>query len=83
MPQKIANLGRGHTNYDIQITVVILKNYYKIFSMTTLVYWNSYYDSFGVTYAQFELRGYCVFRFSEVDSIVNNDDVGLSEHLSR
>ena len=27
-------------------------------------------------------EGYPVFRFSGTDSIVNNDDIGLSEHLS-
>ena len=25
-----------------------------------------------------ELQGYCVFRFGGADSIVNNDDIGLS-----
>ena len=48
----------------------------------TLDYWKNYYDIFGVSHAQYELRGYCVFLFGEADSIVNNNDIGLSEHLS-
>ena len=32
--------------------------------------------------SQYELQGYHVLRFSEADSIVNNNDVELSEHLS-
>ena len=59
------------------------KNNYESFSMTTLEYWNNYYhDSFTVTHTQYELQGHCVFRFSGAGSIVNNDDIGLSEHLS-
>ena len=45
--------------------------------MMTLDYWKNYYDIFGVTHAQYELRGYSVFRFSGAGSIVNNDDIGL------
>ena len=58
------------------------KSYYEIFSTTTLDYWKNYHDSFGVTHAQYELRGLLWFRFGGADSIVNNDDTGLSEHLS-
>ena len=58
------------------------KSYYEIFSTTTLDYWKNYHDSFGVTHAQYELRGLLWFRFGGADSIENNDDIGLSEHLS-
>ena len=37
---------------------------------------------FGVTHAQYELQGYCVFHFGGADSIANDDDIGLYEHLS-
>ena len=37
---------------------------------------------FGFTHAQYELRGLLWFRFGGADSIVNNNDIGLSEHLS-
>ena len=69
-------LGRGHTNYDIQFIVVILK-VTKIFSPTTLDYWKKNHDSFGVTHALYELPGYYVFSFSGADLIVNNDNIGL------
>ena len=59
------------------------KSYYEIFSTTTLDYWKNYHESFGVTHAQYELRGLFWFRFGGADSIVNNDDIGLWEHLSR
>ena len=55
---------------------------YEIFSTTTLDYWENYHDSFRVTHAQYELRGLLWFRFSGADSIENDDDIGLSEHLS-
>ena len=58
------------------------KSYYEIFSTTTLDYWKNYHDSFGVTHAQYELRGLLWFRFGGADSIENDDDIGLSEHLS-
>ena len=64
-------------NYDIQIIVVILKVYYDIFPTATLDYWKNYYDIFGVTHAQYELQGYCLFSFGGADSIVNNNDIGL------
>ena len=31
----------------------------------------------GVTHAQYELRGHCMFRFGGADSIVNNNDIGF------
>ena len=58
------------------------KSYYEIFSTTTLDYWKNYHDSFGVTHAQYELRGLLWFRLGGADSIENDDDIGLSEHLS-
>ena len=58
-------------NYNIQIIVVILKNYYDIFSMATLDYWKNY-GTLGFTHAQ-----YCVFCFGGADSIVNKDGNGL------
>ena len=48
----------------------------------TLDYWKNYHDSFGVTHAQYELRGLLWFRLGGADSIENEDDIGLSEHLS-
>ena len=52
----ILHRGRGHTNQDIQIIVVIIKVQQRPF-------WKSYHDSFEVTHAQYELRGYCAFCF--------------------
>ena len=66
----------GHSNYRGNS-----KSYYKIFSTTTLDYWKNCHDSFGVTQAQYELRGLLWFRFGRADSIVNDNDIGLSEHL--
>ena len=56
------------------------ESYYEIFSTTTLDYWKNYHDSAGVTRAQYELQG--LLWFGGADSIINNDDNGLSEHLS-
>ena len=64
-------------NYDIQIIVVILKIATIFFQRRTWIIEKNDYDSFGVTHAQYELRGYCVFCFSGADSIVNNYDIGL------
>ena len=75
------DLGRGHTNYDVQI-ISNSKSYYEIFSTTNLDYWKNYHDSFEVTYAKYELRGLLWFRFGGADSIVNNNDIELLEHLS-
>ena len=47
----------------------------------TLDYWNNYNDSFGSHMPKYEQQGYCVFRFGGADTIVNNKDIGLSEHL--
>ena len=66
-----------HSNYCSNF-----ESYYETFSTTTLVYWKNYHDSVGVTRAQYELRGLLWFRFGGADSIVNNDDIGLLEHLS-
>ena len=65
-----------HSNY------CSTKSYYEIFSTTTLDYWKNYHGSFGVTHAQYEQRGLLWFHFGGADSIVNNNDIGLSEHLS-
>ena len=68
-------------NYDIQIIVVILKVTTRFFNNDLGLLEKLSY-SFGVTHAQYELRGYYVFRFIGADSIVNNNDIALSEHLS-
>ena len=75
--------GRDHTNYDIQIIVVILKVTTRFFQQRPWEYWENYHDtcSFGVTHAQYELRGLLWFRFGGADSIENNNNIGLSEHL--
>ena len=71
------NLGRGHTNNDIQIIVAIPKVGTILFSTTPLDYWKNYNDIFGVTHAQYELQGYRLFCFSRADSIVNYNNIGL------
>ena len=71
------------TNYDIQIIVVILKMSLRFFDnnlglfATILDYWQNYYDMLRVTHAQYELQGYCVFRFGGVHSTENGDDIEL------
>ena len=74
-------LGRGLTNYDIQIIVVILKVITRFFQQRPWIIGKNCHDSFGVTQVQYELRGLLWFRFGRADSIVNDDDIGLSEHL--
>ena len=69
-------------NYDIQFIVVILKVTTRFFQQRPWIMGKKYHDSFGVTHAQYELRGLLWFRFGGADSIENNDDIGLSEHLS-
>ena len=76
------HLRPGHTNYNIQVIVVILKVTTRFFLTKTLDYWKNYHDRFGVTHAQNELLGLMWFRFGGAESIVNNDNIGLSEHLS-
>ena len=66
--QSNSSIRLGYTNDDVQIIEVILK-VTKISSTTTLDYWHNYYDSFGVTHAQYELWGYCVpLRWSWLNS---------------
>ena len=75
-------LGQGHTNHYIHIIVVILKITTRFFQQGPLIIGTIISDSFGVTHAQYELRGYYVFHFGGANLIVNNNDIGLSEHLS-
>ena len=70
------NSGRGSHELRHSIYCSNSKSYYEIFSTTTLDYWKNYHDSFGVTHAQYELRGLLWFRFGGADSIENNDDIG-------
>ena len=48
--------------------------------MTTVDYWKKFYDSFGITHAHYEVRGYCVVCLGRADSIVNKGKIGLLEH---
>ena len=75
-------LGLGHTNYNIQIIVVILKVTTRFFQQRPWIIGKNYHDSFGVTHAKYELQGLLWFCFGGADSIVSNDDIGLLEHLS-
>ena len=52
-------LGRGHTNYDIQFIVVILKVTTRFFSTTTLDYWKNYMIVLGSHMPNMNYEVYC------------------------
>ena len=77
-------LGRVHTNYDIQIIVVILKVTNRpFFQQRTLdLLGKIIMIVLGSHMPNMNYEVYCKFRFGGADSIENDDDIGLSEHLS-
>ena len=83
-PKVCLSLGLSHTNYNIQIIVVFLKRITIFFLTRALDYWNNYYDCFWVTqigHTTQNERDSHVFHFGGANSVVNNGDIGLLEHL--
>ena len=52
-------LGRGHTNYDIQIIVVILKVTTRFFQQRPWIIGKNYHDSFGSHMPNMNYEVYC------------------------
>ena len=71
-------LGWGHTNYDIQIIVVILKVTTRFFQQRPWI-GKIIMIVLGSHVSNMNYEVYCGSALA--DSIVNNEDIGLSEHL--